>query len=194
MPALGVNMIVIEDGRTLLTLREDFEVWCIPGGAVDPGETTAQAAIREMCEETGLETAITRLVGVYSRPDWPGGYHILAYAGRITGGVMRADPNEVRGIAWFALEALPPLMLSGHARRIHDAARVLSGASGSVARLEAIGYPAGLPLPRPELYAARDAEMAAEGISRSDFYLRHFAPLEGPGQLEAGAPLHNEKP
>ncbi len=50
---LGVNVAVIEDGRVLLTQREDFEVWCLPGGQVESGESLAQAAAREVREETG---------------------------------------------------------------------------------------------------------------------------------------------
>jgi ADP-ribose pyrophosphatase YjhB (NUDIX family) len=57
---LGVNVAVIEDGRVLLTQREDFPVWCLPGGGVDPGESLAQAAVREVREETGLEVELER--------------------------------------------------------------------------------------------------------------------------------------
>ncbi len=62
---LGVTVAVIDEDRILLTKREDFEVWCLPGGGVDPGESVAQAAIREAREETGLEVQLTRLVGIY---------------------------------------------------------------------------------------------------------------------------------
>jgi ADP-ribose pyrophosphatase YjhB (NUDIX family) len=65
---LGVNVAVIEDGRVLLTQREDFEVWCLPGGQVESGESLAQAAVREVREETGLHIELLRLVGIYSRP------------------------------------------------------------------------------------------------------------------------------
>jgi ADP-ribose pyrophosphatase YjhB (NUDIX family) len=54
MPSLGVNIAVIQDGQILLTQREDFEVWCLPGGEVDACESIAQAAVREALEETGL--------------------------------------------------------------------------------------------------------------------------------------------
>ena len=43
MPFLGVNVAILEDGKILLTRREDFEVWCLPGGGVDDGESVAQA-------------------------------------------------------------------------------------------------------------------------------------------------------
>src|SRR5918999_178182 len=44
--------------------------WDIIRGAIDPGGTPARAAIRETREETGLEIAITRLIGVFSGPEF----------------------------------------------------------------------------------------------------------------------------
>ena len=51
----------MEDGRILLAKREDFEVWCIPGGMVEDGESVARAAVREIAEETGLTVELTVL-------------------------------------------------------------------------------------------------------------------------------------
>jgi 8-oxo-dGTP pyrophosphatase MutT (NUDIX family) len=67
MPGLAVIVAVIDDGKVLLTKREDFEVWCLPGGGVEDGESMAEAAIRETWEEAGIQVELTRLVGVYSR-------------------------------------------------------------------------------------------------------------------------------
>ena len=67
MPGLAVIVAIIEDEKVLLTKREDFEVWCLPGGGVEDGETLAEGAIREAKEETGLDVELTSLVGVYSR-------------------------------------------------------------------------------------------------------------------------------
>ena len=70
MPSLGASAVIVEDGKVLLIKREDFEVWALPGGTVESGETTAQAAIREVKEETGLDVELSRLVGIYSSPRW----------------------------------------------------------------------------------------------------------------------------
>ncbi|HXF60662.1 MAG TPA: NUDIX domain-containing protein [Caldilineaceae bacterium] len=79
-PYLGVNVAIFQDNHILLTKREDFEVWCLPGGAVDPHESLAEAAMREALEETGLTVHLTRLVGVYSQPEWLTGNHIALFA------------------------------------------------------------------------------------------------------------------
>ena len=89
MPSLGVNIAIIRSGRILLTKREDLEVWCLPGGGVGAGESVAQAAVRESCEETGLEVQLIRLVGLYSRPGWrDGGDHVVLFAASPVGGVL----------------------------------------------------------------------------------------------------------
>ena len=64
MSVLAVIVAIIEDGKILLTKREDVEVWCLPGGGVEDGESVAEAGIREAKEETGLDVELTSLVGV----------------------------------------------------------------------------------------------------------------------------------
>jgi 8-oxo-dGTP pyrophosphatase MutT (NUDIX family) len=62
------------DGRVLLARHAEGDVWLLPGGGVEPGETPADAAVREMWEETGLLVRLTRLVGVFGGPQ-----HIVRY-------------------------------------------------------------------------------------------------------------------
>ena len=80
MAGFGVNIAILKDGKILLTKREDFEVWCLPGGIVEPGESVVEAAVREAREETGLEVGLTRLVEIYSRPNWRDGEHTYDYS------------------------------------------------------------------------------------------------------------------
>ena len=71
----SVNVVVVNDaGEILMIRRSDNGNWAVPGGAVDLGETVAQAGVRETREETGIECEITGLVGIYSDPK-----HIILY-------------------------------------------------------------------------------------------------------------------
>jgi ADP-ribose pyrophosphatase YjhB (NUDIX family) len=171
MPGLAVIVAVIEDGKVLLTKREDFEVWCLPGGGVEDGESLAEAGIREAKEETGLDVELTRLVGVYSRLG--GGMHdvhAVLYAARPVGGELRVQPHETIEVAYFPFDQLPEELLFGHRKRISDA---INHAHGISVRQEMkIGDPK--QYTRKEIYAARDRS----GLPRQQFYLQRLAGAE----------------
>lgn len=170
---LGVNVAIFKDGKVLLTRREDFLVWCLPGGSVDPNESVAEAARREVREETGLEVRLSRLVGMYSRPEWSeGGSHIVLFAGEESGGALRPDPSEVIEAGYFDPAALPEPLLGGQRQRIADAA---AGIGGSTAVRETMRFPAGIPEPRQEQYARRDQS----GLARDEFYRQIFGAADG---------------
>lgn len=59
--------MIFDDGRVLL-VKEGYDRrrWSLPGGAIEPGETPEETAIRETFEETGLRVAIDHLIGTYS--------------------------------------------------------------------------------------------------------------------------------
>src|SRR2546425_4772584 len=70
-PSVAVDGIVLQDGK-LVAVRRMNEPYrgmpALPGGFVELGETTVEAVVREVREETGLETRVKRLVGVFSDP------------------------------------------------------------------------------------------------------------------------------
>jgi ADP-ribose pyrophosphatase YjhB (NUDIX family) len=162
---LAVNVAVIDhDHRVLLTRREDFEVWCLPGGTVDEGESLAEAATREAREETGLEVRLGHLVGLYSRPRL-GGYHTAAlFSGSVVGGSLRPDPCEVVEVRWCSAAEVPDDLLWGQRERIEDA---LAGRIG-VVRATDLERPDIWPRNRSEHYDRRDRS----GLSRAEFYRR----------------------
>jgi len=68
-------VVVVNDaGEILLIRRTDNGNWALPGGAIDLGESVAQAGIRETLEETGIQCVITGIVGIYSDPR-----HVILY-------------------------------------------------------------------------------------------------------------------
>jgi ADP-ribose pyrophosphatase YjhB (NUDIX family) len=71
----SVNVVVVnDDGEILMIRRTDNGNWAVPGGAIDLGESVAQAAVREAREESGIECEITGIVGIYSDPK-----HVILY-------------------------------------------------------------------------------------------------------------------
>jgi ADP-ribose pyrophosphatase YjhB (NUDIX family) len=168
MEHIGVTVAIIEGDSILLTLREDFEVWCMPGGEVEAGESLAEAGRREVFEETGLVVELTRLVGSYSRVGWRN-HHAFLFAARITGGTLTPDLREVLEARFFPFDALPEHMLIGQAHRIQD---VISGVIG-VVKTENISAISAITPTRAEIYALRDQS----GLSRREFYLRNVPPL-----------------
>jgi ADP-ribose pyrophosphatase YjhB (NUDIX family) len=167
MPGLAVIVAVIKDGKVLLTKREDFEVWCLPGGGVEDGESLAEAGIREAKEETGLDVELTRLVGVYSRMG--GGMHdvhAVLYAAKAVGGELKTQPHETIEVAYFPFDKLPDELLFGHRRRINDAINHTNGVS---VRQE-LKVRDTKQYTRKELYEARDRS----GLTRQQFYLGRF--------------------
>lgn len=65
----GVSVAVVNDADQLLLIRRtDNDLWAIPGGKQEVGETPLEAARREVCEETGIDCRVTGIVGVFSNP------------------------------------------------------------------------------------------------------------------------------
>lgn len=130
MATFGVNVAVLQDNQVLLIKRRDFPVWSLPGGAIDNGESVAQAAIRETREETGLEVVLDRLVGVYSRPNWRlGGDHNIVFTAKPIGGMLRTATSETVDTQYYNVTNIPADLLWYHHQRIVDA---LSGVLGAV--------------------------------------------------------------
>ena len=126
---LGCSAAIFDErGRILLTKRQDNGQWCLPSGALESGESVAEACEREVLEETGLSVAVKRLVGVYSHPDQLTVYgdgnkfQIIAlhFEAEITSGTVGLS-DETSDFGYFTLEELEGLeMLGRHKERILD--------------------------------------------------------------------------
>jgi 8-oxo-dGTP pyrophosphatase MutT (NUDIX family) len=119
---------VIFDGerRLLMVLHSDRRIWVLPGGCIDPGETPADAVVREVWEETGLAVEPVALRGVYSGPDflvrYPNGdeaiYVMSVFECRPTGGSLKPDGVETLAVRYFSEAELSGVPTPVWARRI----------------------------------------------------------------------------
>lgn len=127
---LGCSAVIFDDAKkVLLTRRSDNGQWCLPGGAMEPGESAAEACAREVWEETGLQVDVLRLVGVYSDPHrvvvYPDGHKVhivaLSFEAKVTGGELGLS-NETSEFGYFSLEEAAHMdMISNHFERVQDA-------------------------------------------------------------------------
>jgi ADP-ribose pyrophosphatase YjhB (NUDIX family) len=117
--------LVTRDGRLLLVRRahEPWRgLWDIPGGFCGPREHPADAAVREVREETGLRVRTSGILGMWIDTYARNGHdvdkvtlNIYFHAVPTSSEQTRLDLNEVAEIAWFAPDALPSeLAFEGH--------------------------------------------------------------------------------
>lgn len=117
-------VVVDAQGRLLLHRRRDNDLWALPGGAMEAGESIADTAVREVHEETGYDVRPLYVVGVYSDPK-----HVFAYddgevrqefsvciACELVSGEA-AVSDESHEVAWFAADDVRGLPM-------HDRIRV----------------------------------------------------------------------
>lgn len=109
----SVSVLVFDDaGRVLLVEHADACAWTTPGGALEPGEVPADAAVREMWEETGLHVSLSRVLGIYGGPEFTTSYAngdrvsfaMIVFEGRRIGGRPRPDGSETLAVGWFGQE------------------------------------------------------------------------------------------
>lgn len=136
---VGVFGAILDDqARVLLVERADLDMWCLPGGLLEVGESVTAAVVRECAEEIGLEVRVERMVGVYSDP----ARHLFRYKSGmmkhfvtivfkccIVGGEIRCS-DEVRKVGYFGASMLDHVVPS-HRVWIEDA---LAGSTATFMR------------------------------------------------------------
>jgi mutator protein MutT len=106
-----------EAGQILFLVRSDNGLWDLPAGAIDPGETPAQAIVREVREETGLIVEPTAVAGVFGgqgfRLRYGNGdvveYTVIVFECRIVGGELGGLDGEAAELHFIDASKKPPL-------------------------------------------------------------------------------------
>ena len=94
----GVRVIVLDDDKRILMVRQDHPertVWMVPGGSIEEGESSAQAAVREVLEETGLEIETGGLIWHVEEVSERGQRFVNFFRAKVTGGELKLgmDPE-----------------------------------------------------------------------------------------------------
>jgi ADP-ribose pyrophosphatase YjhB (NUDIX family) len=113
-PLVCVGAIALDGDRLLLVRRGRLPAagrWSVPGGRVEAGETLAEAVVRELVEETGLEGVCDELVGWVERIGTGHHYVILDFRVTILSSTRPTAGDDADEAAWFSLDDVPELPL-----------------------------------------------------------------------------------
>ena len=134
----GATAIIFDDSRKkiLITRRSDNKRWCLPGGAMDSGESAEEACVRETKEETGLDVKVTKLVGIYTSPglviEYRDGSRVqpvsVTFEADVIGGELTLS-DETIDYVYASIDSLAEYdLMEHHLERILDAVLDLPGA------------------------------------------------------------------
>lgn len=128
-PKVGTGAVIEDNGRVVLIRRAAEPKqgwWALPSGFVEHDETTEEAAIREIKEETGLIVEIDGLLGVYSFYSYPYGSEgrsrgvLVLYAAHVVGGTLQAG-DDAAEVALFTPQEIPQdIAFQTHQKALDD--------------------------------------------------------------------------
>jgi 8-oxo-dGTP pyrophosphatase MutT (NUDIX family) len=127
LPSVSVH--VFDGDRLLLVRQRDGGIWSTPGGAIEPDERPADAAVREAWEETGLLVRPDRIAGAFGGPHcivrYANGdeaqYVIIAIDCSIVQGTPRPDHDETSEVRfWSEAEARALTLAPWLAAHLHQ--------------------------------------------------------------------------
>jgi 8-oxo-dGTP pyrophosphatase MutT (NUDIX family) len=117
----SVTVILFDqDGRVLLARDGESGLWMTIGGAIEPDEVPADAAVREFWEETGLMIEPVRLLGVLGGPQfritYPNGdvvsYVVTLFEGQLLSGEARPDGSEAVALRFVSRDEVADLRMA----------------------------------------------------------------------------------
>lgn len=105
-PVVGILGIIRRDGRLLIIQRSETVraplTWCFPGGHIEPGESQAEALVREMREELRVDVAPGRYLMTQTKHD--GRLVLHCWSATIVRGEPLANPSEIATVTWMTPE------------------------------------------------------------------------------------------
>ncbi|WP_298457893.1 NUDIX hydrolase [uncultured Cellulomonas sp.] len=112
-----VAIVTDDQGRVLLIHKTDNDLWALPGGGHEIGESIADTVVREVKEETGYDVVVDRVTGLYTNPRHVMAYDdgevrqqfSIAFRARLRGGSPQTS-SESKAVEWVAphhIDTLP---------------------------------------------------------------------------------------
>lgn len=114
----------LDEPEVLLVQRSDSGWWSAVSGILEPGDSPASGALREVQEETGVQARIVRVAGVSATTPsvYPNGdqcrFVDIAFELEWLSGVPQVGDDESTKVAWFPANALPEPFVDSHRERI----------------------------------------------------------------------------
>lgn len=113
----GVAGVIHNAAGELLIQKRVDGAFSLPGGAIDPGETPAQAVVREVYEETGLQVRPTHVLGILGGQPYRYSYAngdevevmVALFTCEVVGGKLECRDDESADLIYFPPSNLPPL-------------------------------------------------------------------------------------
>ncbi|MDP2944603.1 MAG: NUDIX hydrolase [bacterium] len=112
------GIIFDKQNRVLLCHRCDYNLWNLPGGIMEAGESPWECVIREVREETGLDVGIIRLAGIYNKPNKR--ELVFSFICKIAGGSLTLN-EEADRVEYFDIKDIPNNTSQKQIERINDA-------------------------------------------------------------------------
>lgn len=109
-----------KDAVILVRRKNPPHGWAIPGGFVEYGERVEDCAVREALEETGVEVALTGILGVYSDPARDPRFHTISVVYLAKGSGEPKAGSDAGGVGVFTEDELPADIAFDHGKILAD--------------------------------------------------------------------------
>lgn len=130
LPRVGSALLVRDEANRILLGQRNKDPqrgsWVIPGGKIHAFESIAEAAARELQEETGLVVEVGNQFRVYEIVNPPSEHRIVIYSwARVIGGMPKAS-DDLSDVKFFPIEDLGDVLITPLVRRVLEDAGLLN--------------------------------------------------------------------